>query len=97
MLSVQFHRLNYSTNHAFHEQRGSLVDSAEDGDFSVGVEEFGDRVLVVEYSFAVDYRRKSQDLDRHTGGIFVFLFEVDVLQKILKTKFKIKTCLRYCF
>ena len=46
-----------STIRAFLEkQKGSLVDPAEDRYLSVGVEEFGDHVLVIEYPFAVDYR-----------------------------------------
>ena len=63
---------------------GKLVKSTEDWNFSNLVEEFGNGVLVIEYSLAVHNRGEPQNLDVHAGWILILMFEVVVVQEILK-------------
>ena len=80
-----FARLQFHSSSCICEKLwGSLVESAEDGNFSNLVEKFGNGVLMVENSFAVHNCREPQDLQVHTGGILILVFEVVVVQKILK-------------
>ena len=48
------------------------------------VEEFWNRVLMVKYSLAVNNRGEPQDLHIHAGGILIVVFEVVVIEEILK-------------
>ena len=64
---------------------GKLVKSTEDWNFSNLVEEFGNGVLVIEDSLAVHNRGEAQDLHVHAGRILIVMFEVVVVEKILKS------------
>ena len=64
---------------------GKLVKSTEDWNFSNLVEEFGNGVLVIEHSLAVHNRGEAQDLHAHASRILIVMFEVVVVEKILKS------------
>ena len=72
-----------------------LVKSTEDWNFSNLVEEFGNGVLVIEHSLAVYNRREPQDLDVHASGILILVFEVVIVQKILKRNITLDSVARF--
>ena len=62
-----------------------LVNSAEDGNLTTFIEVFGNGILMVEDYLAVHNRGEAQDLYVHAGRILIVMFEVVVVQKILKS------------
>ena len=74
---------------------GKLVKSTEDWNFPNLVEEFGNGVLVIEHSLAVHNRGEPQDLDVHAGWILILVFEVVIVQKILKRNITLDSVIRF--
>ena len=50
---------------------------------------------MIEYPLAVDDRGEPQDLDVHASGILILVFEVVIVQKILKRNITLDSVVRF--